>query len=242
MSTKIKKDTQKYIYWLDKRVLDEAITYLKQQGKKVSHALMTPCEVLKARGTTVMVASPEVWSRVCTRQSSWYRTSNKSGQSMIVSTARLPSEYDQYLDAQITVSDFMPEELPTRKQLRQVVASPAYVERRPDEWEKPGIKDSVMFKSLFSVTGFWRWGDNMGKHWLNQRANHANFLSESYTTDLDGQKVAYSVTENKGVCSSCVEFFNVIQEDRRKLVRACPGAITFGSAQKDVYYDVQPSR
>lgn len=235
-------ENTKYIYWLGKDDLRNLVAELKQKGTSISYARMTPCEVLKARGNTVMVASPEVWSRVCTRQSSWYRTSNKSGKYMLVSDSPLSAEYETYLDVEIGISDFMPGQLPGRKELKQIVASPAYVDRRPDEWEKPGIKDSVMFKSLFSVTGFWQWGDNMGKHWLNQRANHANFLSESYTTDLDGQKVAYSVTENKGVCSSCVEFFNVIQEDKRKLVRACPGAITFGGAQKDVYYDVQPAR
>lgn len=232
----------KYIYWLNKDKLQALVAELKQNGTRVSQALMTPCEVMKAKDNTVIYASPEVWSRVCTRQSSWYRSSSKVGKYMLVSTSPLSSEYEQYLDAEIGITDFTPEQLPSRKELKQIVASPAYVNRRPDEWEKPGIKDSVMFKSLFSLTGFWRWGDNMSKHWLNQRANHANFLSMAYTTELDGEKVPYSVTENKGVCSSCVEFFNIIQQDKRKLVRACPGAITFGGAQPDVYYDVQPSR
>ena len=85
-----------------------------------------------------------------------------------------------------------------------------------------------------------RGGDNLKKHWLGHRANHANFLSKKVTTELDGEQVPYSVTGNEGVCSSCVEFFNVIEVDSRKLVRACPGAVTFGGAKRDIYYDIKP--
>ena len=52
--------------------------------------------------------------------------------------------------------------------------------------------------------------------------------------------MAYSVTENAEVCSSCVEFFNLVSEDSRKLVRSCPGSITLSGAKRDIYYDVRP--
>lgn len=97
-----------------------------------------------------------------------------------------------------------------------------------------------MFKLFFTVTRFWGYGDNLRKHWIGHRANHANFLAKKFTTELDGEQVAYSVTGNAGVCSSCAEFFNVVSPDDRKLVRACPGSVTFGAAQRDVYYDVKP--
>ena len=68
----------------------------------------------------------------------------------------------------------------------------------------------------------------------------ANFLAKKYTTEVDGEQVPYSVTENSGVCSSCVEFFNITSNDSRKLVRACPGSITFSKVERNQYYDVKP--
>jgi hypothetical protein len=93
---------------------------------------------------------------------------------------------------------------------------------------------------LFMFNRFWGIGDNLKKHWLGHRANHANFLSKKVTTEVDGEQVAYSVTGNESVCSSCVEFFNIIETDSRKLVRSCPGAVTFGGAKRDIYYDIKP--
>jgi hypothetical protein len=62
----------------------------------------------------------------------------------------------------------------------------------------------------------------------------------SFTTKIDGEDVPYSVTENAGVCSSCAEFFNVVEDGSRKLVRACPGSVIFGGAPRNVYLDVKP--
>ena len=59
-------------------------------------------------------------------------------------------------------------------------------------------------------------------------------------TEIDGEEVPYSVTNNDGVCSSCAEFFTIISPDSRKLVRSCPGSATFGKAPKEVYVDVTP--
>jgi len=52
--------------------------------------------------------------------------------------------------------------------------------------------------------------------------------------------VPYSVTNNAEVCSSCVEFFNVIGPRDRKLVRACPGSVVFAGLERETYYDVVP--
>ena len=71
-------------------------------------------------------------------------------------------------------------------------------------------------------------------------ANHANFLARSYTTEVDGEEVAYSVTANARVCSSCVQFFNIARPGERKLVRSCPGSVIFGDAPRETYVDVKP--
>jgi len=236
-----KNNTAKFIYWMTKQEFESVRKILKLDGYKIAATTMTPCEVLKCSGKTVLYATPGVFNRVCTRQGSWYRASDKAGKIMLASDHKLDTAYDNYLDATMHESDFIPAQLPSRKELKVLVNMPAYNEQKPQEWEQVAIKDKLMFKSLFTMTGFWKWGDNMKKHWLNHKANHANFINKQYTTEIDNEQIAYTVTENDGVCSSCVEFFNIIDNSSRKLVRACPGAITFGGAKREVYYDVKPS-
>lgn len=215
---------------------------MKSSEYKLSSVTKTPCETLRAKGNKVRYATPEVFDRLCTRQGSWYRNSNKVGEYLVISEQKLPQSYNRFLNATISESDFMPASLPENNDIKRLVNSSEYRSQRPDEWEQPGIKDSLMFKVMFSLTGFWGWGDNMKKHWINQRANHANFLSHQHTSDIDGEAVPYSVTENDGVCSSCVEFFNIIDQSSRKMVRACPGSVTFAGVKRKVYYDVNPVR
>ena len=95
-------------------------------------------------------------------------------------------------------------------------------------------------KLLFVATRFCGKCDSLDVHWVAHKANHANFLARRYTTRLDGEDVAYSVTENAGVCSSCAEVFNVVADGSRKLVRSCPGSVIFGGAPRDIYVDVKP--
>ena len=230
----------KHIYWMSKEVFYEFRKYIAKTDYKLSSVSKTPCETLKARDNRIRYASPSIFDRLCTRQSSWYRNSDKAGMYLVVSAQSMPDIYHRYLDATISESDFLPAQLPDRNALKKLVKSEKYRSQRPDEWEKPGLKDSIMFKVMFSLTGFWGWGDNLKSHWLNHRANHANFLSHQYTTEIDGEDVAYSVTDNDGVCSSCAEFFNIIEQGSRKMVRACPGSITFAGVKRNVYYDVNP--
>jgi len=237
---KTQHDFQRHLYWLDKNDFNSIKGSLRLDGYKLRGALKTPCEVLSASANKVFYATPSVWSRLCVRQGSWYRASDKAGKTMLMSEHALPDYMNEYLDATLSDSDFTPESLPSNKQLNGLVESDAYTAQRPDGWEDIGVKDSVMFKAFFGLTGFWGWGDNLRKHWLTHRANHANFLTKDFTTQIDGEEVPYSISENSGVCSACVEFFNVSASDSRKLVRACPGSITFADVERDHYYDVKP--
>jgi hypothetical protein len=232
---------KRHLYWFSEGDFESSKKLLSEAGYRLKATNMTPCQVLHARGKTLMFAPPEVWSRVCVRQGSWYRASDRRGHYMVMSDHRLPEALDEFLDSEMSVSDFVPESLPTAEELSTIVSSEEYQSQKPDRWEKVRWTEAVMYKMLFTVNRFWGIGDNLSKHWLGHRANHANFLSKKVTTDLDGEQVPYSVTGNEGVCSSCVEFFNVIEVDSRKLVRSCPGAVTFGGAKRDIYYDIKPN-
>lgn len=236
-------DTEKrHLYWFNKEDFETSKKILSEAGYRLKATLMTPCQVLHARGKDLVYAPPQIWSRVCVRQGSWYRASDRRGQFMVMSDHRLPVALDTFLDSEMSASDFAPASLPTAEELHDIVASEEYQSQKPDRWEKVKWTEAMMYKVMFTFNRFWGFGDNLKKHWLGHRANHANFLSKKVTTELDGEQIPYSVTGNDGVCSSCVEFFNVIDVDSRKLVRSCPGAVTFGGAKRDIYYDIKPFR
>jgi len=213
---------------------------LEALGYTVSPARLTQCEVLRASGKHVFFAVPDVWNRLCARQGSWYRDSARAGATMLMTGERLPGEFDRYLDAELELSDFVPERLPSEQELVALTKTDEYRSRRPSGWEKVKWWEPLFFKIYFTFTRAWRRGERLRHHWLGHRANHANFLARRHTTVIDGEEVPYSVTENAGVCSSCVEFFNVTEPGARKLVRSCPGSISIAGAPKDAYVDVRP--
>lgn len=231
---------ERHLYWLEKDDFLWAKDWLKGQGYKLAAARLTPCQVLRATEKRVYYAPPALWSLMCNRQGSWYRESKRNGQYMMMCEERLPEEMDRFRDAELNVTDFQPDTLPTRDEMEKIVASDEYQGTKPGDWEGIGISDKVMFKTFFTVNGVWGRGDNLDKHWIGHKANHANFLAKHFSTEIDGEEVPYSVTNNDGVCSSCAEFFNVNAPDTRKLVRSCPGSITFGKAPKEVFVDVNP--
>jgi len=230
----------RHLYWFNEEDFESSRKLLTEAGYRLVATLLTPCQVLRTRGKKLVFAPPAVWNRICVRQGSWYRDSDRRGKTMVMSDHRLPASLDEFLDSEMSVSDFVPESLPSQGELSTIVSSEEYQSHKPDRWEKVRWTEAVSFKMVFTLNRIWGIGDNLKKHWLGHRANHANFLSKKVTTELDGEQVPYSVTGNDGVCSSCVEFFNVIEVDSRKLVRACPGSVTFGGAKRDVYYDIKP--
>jgi hypothetical protein len=231
---------KRYLYWFKKNEFSACRDYLLEKGYTLTSTLLTPCQVLKSYGGNLIYAPPEVWSRICVRQGSWYRQSIKEGQYMLMSDHKLPDSLDKFVEVEMSSSDFLPENLPSQNELQEIVNSEAYQKNKPREWEDIGVKDAILFKLMFTLSRFWGKGDNLRKYWLSQRANHANFLSRKCTTKMEGEDVPYSVSENAGVCSSCAEIFNVVSETSRKLVRSCPGAVIFGGAERNIYYDIKP--
>jgi hypothetical protein len=238
--TKNKKKFSKYIYWVPEKDFTRVKKKLADESIKLIKARMTPCEVLKASGMKVYYATPELWFRKCFRQSSWYQASSKGNKYLLVSDKKLPDSYDKFYEVLLEESDFYPSFLPNRQELYELVDSPCYQVNKPEQWEKVTLKEKILFKIIFTLTGFWKWDESCNTYWLTQKANHANFLCQRFTTDMKGESVPYSISDNSGVCSACLEFFNVISEDTRKLVRACPGAIISGGLKLRTYYDIQP--
>jgi hypothetical protein len=233
---------ERHLYWLEEGDFLWAKDWLREQGYKLAVARLTPCQVLRATDKRVYYAPPALWSFMCRRQGSWYRKSKRRGQYMMMSEERLPTAMDRFRDAALSLSDFQSDQVPNDEEMAQVVASAEYQDSKPTAWEKVGALDAMIYKAFFTVNRVWGRGDNFDKHWVGHKANHANFLAKRFTTELDGEEVPYTLTGNDGVCSSCAEFFNVLAPDTRKLVRSCPGSITFGKAPRNHFVDVNPVR
>jgi hypothetical protein len=233
---------KKYMYWIPASKFKAVVDAFKHLNIRLAGSKLTPCETLRMSENKAIYASPAVFNRMCVRQGSWYRDSERNGKYLLLSPVKLPDKFEFHLDAEINESSFVPDKLPTRSELIDIVESIEYNEKKPIQWEKKTILDAIMFKVFFTINRQWSWGENLKAYWLSHRANHANFVANKVTTEIDGEKVPYSVSENAGVCSSCVEFFNIVNKDQRKLVRACPGSITFGAAKKDIFLDVNPIR
>ena len=62
--------------------------------------------------------------------------------------------------------------------------------------------DAMIYKTMFTVNRIWGSGDNLDKHWVGHKANHANFLAKHFTAEIDGEEVAYSLTNWPEVSSS----------------------------------------
>lgn len=238
----IPENKTRYLYWLSPDDFEKTKHSLSREGYSLSQTLLTPCQVLNTKGKNIIYAPPSVWSRLCVRQGSWYRGSARQGNTMLMSDHKLPAFVDPFLDSEMSGTDFIPEQLPTEAELESVAQSEKYQKEKPEQWEKVKLTDKLMIRGLFAITRFWKLGEKFKQYWTSHKANHANFISRQFTTEIEGEQVPYSVSENAGVCSSCVEFFNVLEPESRKLVRACPGAIIFGDTERDIYYDVKPNK
>jgi hypothetical protein len=74
---------------------------------------------------------------------------------------------------------------------------------------------------------------------MSHSANHSNFLDPKFFIKLDGLIVPYSIADSLHVCSSCLEFFNVLgSEWLVKYVVPCIGAVLFGRLPIDRYFKV----
>ncbi len=139
----------------------------------------------------------------------------------------------------ITGLDFMPDRLPNPDDFSQMIRSKEYQKRKPPEWDKPDPLESEFYQ---------RWFDrqqrkepfDFDKILLSHSANHANFLDPKFFIKLNGAIVPYSIADSIYVCSSCLEFFNILGSQWPvKYVVPCIGAVQFAHLPMDRYFEVR---
>jgi len=214
-----------------------------------------PCRALRASKEIVYLAPP-AWDGFCKRRTSWYRKSNMAGKFLIVSNSPLDVP-DLESPIIIMGSNFTPDRLPNPDEISQLVQSKEYQKRKPSEWDKPDPLERDFYQRWFERQQRKEPFD-FEKILRSHSANHANFLDPKFFVKLpvheagpaghlpanqNGIMAPYSIADSIHVCSSCLEFFNILGSQWPvKYVVPCIGAVQFARLSMDHYFEVKTLR
>ncbi len=227
---------KKCCYWVDFQTLESVREHLQKEEVEVPEETRIPCRVLRASMDLAVVA-PSAWNGFCKRRTSWYWKSHKARQSLIVSHSPLDVP-DIGHAIVITDSNFKPHRLPSAQEISQLIESQEYQKRKPVEWAQPDLSEKDFYQRWFERQREKEPFD-FDKILLSHSANHANFIDPKFFNDLNGGKVPYSIADSTRVCSSCLEFFNILGSQWPvKYVIPCIGAVQFAKLPIDHYLKV----
>ena len=222
----------KYVYWLTKAEEASLREELAARNIKLKSAKGIVCTPLDEINKISSVA-PDVWDGTCCRQGSWYRTSDKNGLYLIVSSFELKEFRDQKA-AIISESNFVPPRLASLKDKRALFEDSFLKSRIPEEWKH--VED---IEKRIYIRWARRFGSDVQDYdflYLSHTANHANFISPRFFIRDDNGIIPYSVDRSAHLCSCCVELFQVLgSEYKKKMVAPCPGATIFARLKPDRY-------
>lgn len=228
---------QKFCYWVDSHGLSKVKKYFEEREIQITEEMRIPCRVLRSTKEVGYLASP-AWYGLCKRRTSWYWESEKAGKRLIASNTSL-DHLDIGTSIIITESNFKPPKLPLIHELSQLIKSREYQLKKPKTWEnvEPIEKD-------FYQTWFERHQPHapfdFEKIFLSHSANHANFLDPKFFINQNEGIAPYSIADSLHVCSSCMEFFNILgAEWPTKYVVPCIGAVLFAHLPIDRYFEVK---
>jgi hypothetical protein len=231
----------KYVYWLNK---DDFIKFQERISEdKISiHETKKAVCVVLSRRIEIGFVHPDTWEKfdVCRRQMSWYKSSSRAGNYLIVSSINL-EKYGLILENTVRESEFTPPALPDENQKIELIKRPGYQKLKPDEWENVN-EDDPMIRKWLKVMGIRRM--TYKELFVNHCANHANFIDPVYYIEDASGLVPYSISNKTNfICSACMEFFNILGSSyRKKFVVPCPGASLFAGLQVNKYYEVSADK
>ena len=139
----------------------------------------------------------------------------------------------------ITESNFKPDRLPSPKEISQLIQSKKYQTKKPLEWDKPDPLERDFYQRWFGRQQRKEPFD-FDQIFLSHSANHANFIDPKFYINLNERKVPYSIADSIHVCSSCLEFFNILGEQWSvKYVVPCIGAVQFAHLPMNKYFKIE---
>ena len=226
----------KHIYWFTKEEEANLREELATNNIKLKSAKGIVCTPLDAINKITSVA-PDIWNDTCNRQGSWYRTSEKNGMYLVVSSFEL-TNYGDHKAAVITESDFIPPRLASLEDKNILVQDELIKRRIPEEWLHPRESEKKIYL---------RWARRLGSDvqdynflYLSHTANHANFIDPRFFISNGEEIVPYSIDRSAHLCSCCVELFQVLgSQYKKKMVAPCSGATIFARLKPDRYLLVE---
>jgi hypothetical protein len=228
---------KKFCYWVGFQGLKNVRENLEEKEIELPGEDRIPCRVLRTSMEIGYVA-PAAWEGFCKRRTSWHRKSQKARKFLIVSSfpVNLPDFGNPII---ITESNFRPDKFPTPEEIAQLIQSDEYQKRKPPEWDKPDPLEKDFYQRWFERQQEKEPFD-FGKVLLGHSAIHANFLTPKVYMVVDGAVVPYSIGDSIHVCSSCLEFFNILGNQwPTKYVVPCIGAVQFAHLPIDQYFEVR---
>jgi hypothetical protein len=228
---------QKYCYWVSPQARESVQQDLEKKEVPTSEETHIPCRILRSKGEGGWVF-PQAWSGVCKRRCSWYWASAKADMFLIVSNG--PLDFSGLTEPiMIKESNFKPDRLPSLEEAGRLIQSKEYQKKKPAEWDKVEPSEKDFYE---------RWGKRLGEEGpfdfdrtlTFHSANHANFLDPSFFFLQKGNAAPYSIADTPRVCSSCLEFFNILGSQWPvKYVVPCIGAVLFGHLPMNQYFRVE---
>ena len=228
---------KKFCYWVDFHGLRRVRENFEERRIELPDEARIPCRVLRASSEIVYLAPP-AWDGFCKRRTSWYRKSERAEKFLIVSSSplELPG-----LESPIVIlgSNFAPHRFPSSDEISQLIQLKPYQMRKPVEWDEPDPLEREFYQRWFERSRKDEAFD-FDKILLSHSANHANFIEPKFFVDRNGDKAPYSISDSIHVCSSCIEFFNILGEQWPvKYVVPCIGAVQFAHLPMDQYLEVR---
>ena len=227
----------KYCYWISDKTLFNLKQQMLEKGIQMTEAKQNPCEALLGE---MGYAEPDIWSTICKFDAApWYSKSKFIGKTLLCSSFRLETEYEQDLETTITPVSFDHENFLTEDEKKVLIDNPVFQKRKPSDWDNfPKEMGAQITKGLAKITGkpasTW---ENLFQDWT---AVHANFVSPQYRADETYLNAPYSIGNSFTISSCCVELFNLIESNEKALlVRPCTGAVMIKVLEKDGYYFVR---
>ena len=228
---------QKFCYWVDLHGLEKVRENIEKKGEELDDEARIPCRVLRL-SREIGYIIPEAWDGFCKRRTSWYRRSDKAGKFLVVSNTSLDHS-DIGNPIIIKTTNFKPETLPSYEEILQLIKSEKFQSLKPDVWEKVDPLDKEFYQRWFKRRRL-KELFNFDKIFAHHSANHANFIDPKFLINTDGIKAPYSIADSIHVCSSCIEFFNILGEQWSvKYVVPCIGAVQFAHLPIDQYFEVR---
>ena len=230
---------KKFCYWVNFDGLEMLKKSLGEKEIQLPEEALIPCRVLRET-TEIGCVVPQAWEGFCKRRTSWYSGSEKAGQFLIVSGHPLDLQGLEK-PTLITESDFKPARLPTSGEIAELVQSVSFQRRRPRVWDNIEPVEKEFQRRWFERHGINETFD-FDRIFMIHSANHSNFIAPKFYVPLKGSKSPYSVASSAYVCSSCLEFFNILGEQWPvKYVVPCIGAVQFARLPRDRYYRIETS-